>query len=481
MQSRREFLAHAFGGTALALGAGRLAFAADAPRQGDRPNVLFIAIDDLNDWIGCLGGHPDTKTPNIDALAARGVLFTQAYCSAPACNPSRASLMTGILPSTSGVYNNPQPWRPALPDAVTLQESFRAAGYRVLGRGKIYHHGSGERYFTQKGWHEYIPKGGDPMPPKRPVNGIPRTAHFDWGPVDVPDTEMDDYKVSTWVAGQLARKHAEPLFLACGFFRPHLPWYVPRKYFDLFPADKVTLPNVKADDLDDVPPIGKRMARPEGDHKKVVDHKQWRKAVQGYLASIAFTDTCVGRVVAALDRGPYAGNTIIVLWGDHGWHLGEKLHWRKFALWEEATHAPLLFVVPNVTQPKSRCDRTVSFADIYPTFAELCGLPKPPQTLEGVSLVPLLEDPAKPWDRPALTTHGRMSHTVRSERWRYIRYSDGSEELYDHEKDEMEWTNLAGKPELAEVKKKLAAWLPKTNAPNAPRDGGRRKKKPKKQ
>jgi len=474
-------LSTALKGTACALASGglvRLAAAQKATTASPKPNVLFIAIDDLNDWTGCLGGHPDAKTPHIDRLASRGVLFTHAYCSAPACNPSRASLMTGVLPSTSGVYRNPQPWRPVLPDAVTLQESFKNAGYRVLGRGKIYHHGRGERYFTEKGWDEYIPKGRDPVPPKRPVNGIPRTAHFDWGPVDVPDEEMDDFKVAQWTAQQLQKKHDRPFFLACGFFRPHLPWYVPRKYFEMFPADKVTLPNVNENDLDDVPPMGRRMARPEGDHRKVTEHKQWRKAVQGYLASIAFTDACVGRVLEALDKSRYANNTIIVLWGDHGWHLGEKLHWRKFALWEEATHAPLLFVAPGVAKTGARCRRTVSFIDIYPTLVQLCGLP-PKKGLAGVSLLPLLRDPNKAWDRPALTTHGRSNHSVRSERWRYIRYRDGTEELYDHENDELEWTNLAGKPESKQVKERLAAWLPKHNAPDAPFDKGRRRRKKK--
>ena len=472
MVDRRAFLADMVRGATLAgagLGLTRTARGQAAPKQGEKLNVLFIAIDDLNDWIGCLGGHPDVKTPNMDRLAKRGVNFANAFCTAPACNPSRASLMTGIRPSTSGVYVNPQPWRPVLPDAVTLQESFKAAGYTVLGRGKIYHHGKGERYFTQKGWDKYVPKGGDPVPPKRPVNGIPRTAHFDWGPVGVPNAAMDDTKVADWCIERLKQKHDKPLFLACGLFRPHLPWYVPQKWFDLYPVDKVTLPNVKDDDLDDVPAIGKQMARPQGDHKKVLEHKQWRKAVQGYLASISFTDWNVGRVLDALDKSAYKDNTLVVLWGDHGWHLGEKLHWRKFALWEEATHAPLLFVVPGLTKPDGVCQRTVSFIDIYPTLTDRCGRPQPTQTLEGVSLRPLLEDPKAPWDRPALTSHGRLNHSVRSEKWRYIRYRDGTEELYDREKDPLEWTNLAPRPELAAVKTKLAACLPKTNAPDAPR------------
>lgn len=471
--NRRSFLKLAAAGT-VSLVLPHLAFAAKNPKN--KPNVLFMAIDDLNDWIGCLGGHPDVKTPNLDRLAARGVLFTNAHCSAPACNPSRASLMTGILPSTSGVYHNPNPWRksPVLKDAVTIPQHFMANGYSAVGGGKIYHGG----FPDPASWQDYFPsqkknKPDDPTPSNRPVNGIPKTSHFDWGPVDVPDEKMGDSQVASWAISQLRKKHDKPFFLACGFFRPHLPWYVPKKYFDMYPADKVALPNVKEDDLDDVPPIGKKMAKPQGDHKKVIENKQWRKAVQGYLASITFTDTCVGRVLDAFDKSAYADNTVIVLWSDHGWHLGEKLHWRKFSLWEEATHNVLMMVAPGVTRPNQRCSRPVTMLDIYPTLIDLCEL-TPNKKLEGKSLLPLLKDPNAKWDRPALTTHGRNNHSIRTERFRYIRYSDGTEELYDRNSDEMEWTNLAKDPKHAETKKQLEKWLPKTNVPESPRNNPKR-------
>ncbi len=465
--NRREFLKMTAAGVAV----GVPNFAFSAASAGNRPNVLFMAIDDLNDWTGCLGGHPDVKTPNLDKLASRGVLFTNAHCSAPACNPSRASLMTGILPSTSGVYHNRDPWRksPVLKDAVTIPQHFMAHGYSAVGGGKIYH----GRFPDPPSWQSYFPsqkknKPDDPMPPNRPINGIPNTAHFDWGPVDVPDNEMGDSKVAAWATEQLQKKHDKPFFLACGFFRPHLPWYVPNTYFDMYPPGKITLPNVKDDDLDDVPKIGRRMARPGRDHANVTKHNQWKRAVQGYLASITFVDTCVGRVIDALDKSAYADNTIVVLWSDHGWHLGEKLHWRKFALWEEATHNVLMAVVPGMTAPNQRCSRPVTMLDIYPTLIELCGL-MPKQELEGRSLVPLLKNPNAKWDRPALTTHGRNNHSIRDERYRYIRYSDGAEELYDHEKDPLEWNNLADKPKYAAVKDELAKWLPEKNVPQVPR------------
>jgi arylsulfatase A-like enzyme len=425
--------------------------------------VLFLAIDDLNDWIGALGGHPDTKTPNLDRLADQGVLFTRAYCSAPACNPSRASLMCGIRPSTSGVYHNSQPWRPTLPDAITLPQHFMANGYAVAGCGKIYH----GRFPDPPSWHEYERQGPDPKPKMLPVNGIPNARHFDWGPVDVPDGEMNDVRMTDWAIEYLDRKHDKPFFLAVGLFRPHLPWYAPRKYFDRFSTEQLTLPKAPDDDLDDVPAIGRKMAR-TGDHRNVLRTDQWSQAVHGYLASINFTDMCVGRLLDALAKSAYADNTIIVMWSDHGWHLGEKHHWRKFALWEEATRVPVVIAVPGMTKPKQRCDRTVTLLDLYPTLVALCGLPRR-EVLEGDSLVPLLKDPAARWDRPAVTTHGRNNHAVRSERWRYIRYSDGGEELYDHQADPDEWTNLASRSELAPVKQRLAAWLPKTNVPDAPR------------
>ena len=440
-----------------------------------KPNVLFIAIDDLNDWIGALGGHPQARTPNLDRLAKRATLFTRAYCQAPACNPSRSSLMTGILPSTSGVYLNSQPWRAAMPNAVTLPQHFMKHGYWAGGSGKIYH----GPFPDPPSWNRYWPsptknKPNDPQPAKRPVNGIPKAAHFDWGPVDVADEKMGDHQVTDWVIGQLGRKRNKPFFLACGIYRPHLPWYVPQKYFDLFDAEKLTLPNVPDDDLDDIPTAGVKMAQPQGDHARVLRHEQWRKAVHGYLASTAFADAQVGCVLNALDKSGQADNTIVVLWTDHGWHLGEKKHWRKFTLWEESARTPLMFVVPKGlakalpggTLADVRVDRPVGLIDIYPTLLDLCGLAANPAN-EGRSLAPLLADKNAKWQRPALTTHGRNNHGLRTARWRYIRYADGSEELYDHEADPNEWRNLADNPKLAKTKKRLAKWLPNTNALNA--------------
>jgi arylsulfatase A-like enzyme len=465
--SRRDFLKlMGLGSASMVLN--NFAFCAESRKE--RSNVLFIAIDDLNDWLGCLGGHPDVITPNLDRLAGRGVLFTNAHCSAPLCNPSRAAIMTGIRPSSSGVYSNQQPLRKSevLKEAVTLPQYFMENGYRTLGSGKIYHGSVPDPQF----WHDYWPsktkvRPTDPLPEKRPLNGIPNTRHFDWGPLNITEEKMGDSRVADWVIRQLRQKQDNPFFLACGFFRPHLPWYVPQKYFDLYPLEKVSLPEIKEDDLDDIPEAGRKIALMSGDHAQVTKYNQWRRAVQGYLASISFVDHCLGRVIDALDKSSYRDNTIIVLWSDHGWHLGEKLHWRKFALWEEATHNVLTFTAPGVTRPGEVCDAPVNLIDIYPTLIDLCGL-QPRKELEGVSLLPLLKDPSTEWDRPSLTTYGRNNHSLRSKRWRYIRYYDGTEELYDHRFDEQEWFNLADDPKYSPVKEKLSRWLPETNAEDSP-------------
>jgi arylsulfatase A-like enzyme len=427
--------------------------------EKEKPNVLFIAVDDLNDWTEIFGGYPGVKTPNLARLANRGQVFTRAYCSAPASNPSRASLLTGIRPSSSGVYHNDQPWRPALPDAVTLPQYFTANGYEVEGTGKIFHNS----YNDPASWPLYHAVEPSPVPPGSPFL---KKAHFDWAPVQVSDEEMGDYKNISYAVDFLDKKDHGAFFLAVGFTRPHLPWYVPQKYFDLYPLDKIKRPDVIENDLEDIPEAGVRIAKPEGDHRFVVENNQWEKAIQGYLASITFFDAQLGRVLDALDTSAYKDNTIIVLFGDHGWHLGEKEHWRKFALWEEATRVPLIIVAPGITGTDTQSERTVNLIDIYPTLVELCRLPAKKE-LEGTSIVPLLKHPQAKWEQPSLTTHGLGNHSLRSERWRYTRYADGSEELYDHDKDPNEWLNLAKNEAFTDVKKDLSKWLPKTDAPDA--------------
>jgi len=449
-----------------------------------RPNVLFLGVDDWRDWVGCLGGFPGVKTPNLDRLASRGLLFTNAHCAAPVCNPSRTALLTGLQPSTTGVYTNNHWWKPALPSVVTLPQYFRQHGYYVAAGGKVFHHEPG--FNDPDAWHDYYHwaevnrqngwsggynfGGPDVRPPRFPMADVNEyRQNFDFGPVDNPESDFPDYKVASWAAEFLARPAKDPFFIAAGMFRPHLSWYVPRKYFDMYPLESIQLPEVLPNDLADVPAAALRLqqVRIPDEHNLVVKKGRWKDAVQAYLACISFSDAMVGRVLQALEAGPHKNNTIVVLWSDHGYHLGEKNAWHKFTLWEESTRVPLIFAVPGMTKAGARCNRAVSLVDLYPTLIELCGLPKKPG-LDGQSLTPLLKNPAAAWDRPALITSGLGNHSLRGERWRYIRYEDGSEELYDHEKDPKEWHNLAGRPEYAPVKHRLARWLPKKNQPDVP-------------
>jgi len=487
--SRRNFL------RTVGLGVAGLPLSSFAvrPRQAaGRPNVLFIAVDDLNDWVNCLGGYPGVQTPNLDRLAKRGVLFTNAHCSSPSCNPSRASLLTGIRPTTSGVYENSQIWRdsPVLKNAAAIPQYFRSLGYRVVGGGKIFHGLSwiwaryGRDLNDPACWDEYFPSKTRQIPEEywpnkdaraendeivaTPIAGGDKGTrppwYFDWAPVDMPDEFMSDSKVASWALTELAKKQDRPFFLAVGIFKPHIPWYVPRKYMEMYPLDKVHLPKVKENWREMTPPAGQEIgAERRAWHKWVLDNDQWRRAIQGYLAGISFADAQVGRVLDALDSSPYADNTIIVLWSDNGFHLGERETWEKFTLWEESTRITFMMTVPGVTRPGGECRRAVSLLDIYPTLVELTGQnPGPP--LEGTSLVPLLKNPQAPSDRAVVCTWLNGSVVI-SERWRYIRYGDGSEELYDHESDPDEFFNLASKEESESVKKDLAPWFPEIKIP----------------
>jgi arylsulfatase A-like enzyme len=422
----------------------------------ERPNILFIAVDDLNHWVGHLGRNPQIKTPNLDRLAQLGTSFSNAHCAAPVCNASRAALLSGKRPSTTGIYDNGQPYEQAIRPEESIFSVFKAVGYETIGMGKLWHGGIGGR----SQWSLSGPKevGVKATVEKRDIGGI------QFGVLNGGDEAISDTSTANFAIEQLSRQHAEPFFLAIGFHKPHMPWNVPQKYLDLYPLSKIELPPHREDDLNDVPPGGIKMAKPTQDHAAVVASGRWKEAIQAYMATISYLDGQVGRVLDAYDRSPEKDNTIIVLWGDHGWHLGEKSHWRKFALWEEATRAPLIWVVPGVTKPGTICQAPVDFMSIYPTLAELSNVPRP-AWVEGESLLPLLKDVSASWENVALTTYGRSNHAVRSSRWRYIRYADGGEELYDHEVDQYEWTNLAQDSRWTTTKVELAGKLPTKNAP----------------
>ena len=443
---------------------------ADSPTTADsvKPNVLFIAIDDLNHWVGYTGRNLQAKTPNIDRLSRMGVSFTHAYCAAPACNPTRAALMSGLRPSTSGCYVNGDDWKLFIPEGLGLTATFRKAGYYATGAGKVYHGNSG----YPSDWDEYfglrLQKEGDRVKDIGQFEGF-----HDPLVHDLKDEDLSDWHITSYCVEQLGKQHDRPFFLACGMHKPHLPWVVPRKYYDMFPLESIQLPPYKEDDLDDVPPAGIRMALPAGDHKRILESGRWKAAIQSYLAASAYADMNVGRLLDALGKSRYRDNTIIILWGDHGWHFGEKSHWRKFALWEEATRAPLIWVVPGVTKPGGICGRTVDFMSIYPTLCELTGIPCP-EHVEGTSIKPLLADPDAEWTTPAVCTYRYQNHSIRNEQFRYIRYADGSEEFYAESEDPYEWSNLANRAELAAQKAELAKWLPANNTPPRKPYTGRR-------
>lgn len=451
-----------------------------------KPNVLFIAIDDLNDWIGCLGGHPQALTPNIDRLAARGVLFTNAHCAAPACKPSRAAIFSGLAPGKTGVWSNRTKSLAQLhPTALKLPQAFAKSGYRTAGTGKLHHSSrsedSFEEYFkTEQRWSPITRQEADYTKGELPSKGTQNPRHlvedstgrkmilplnrmpsdrapskrsgesFDWGPWDVPDSDFGDTKITNWAIAKLKEKNEKPLFLALGYYRPHIPLWAPKRFFERFKNNPGKLPPFKKDDLNDLSKIGKLRALEAdtaGLHETVLKNKEWQNAIEAYLACITYIDHEIGRLLDELDRSAHANNTIIVLWSDHGWHLGEKQHWGKWTGWERSTRVPLIIVPPKTKSADfatagSKCHRPVSLLDLYPTLAELCEL-TPPKNLSGESLKPLLKNPTQETNRKVVTTFNPGNHSVRSGQWRYLVYEDGSEELYDMKDDPNEWTNLA--------------------------------------
>jgi arylsulfatase A-like enzyme len=458
----------------------------------DKPNILFIAIDDQNDWIGHMGGHPMAKTPHLDKLAERGTTFLNAHCNAPLCNPSRTSLLLGLRPSSTGIYGL-SPWFrtvSALKDRVALPQHFANHGYSTAATGKIYHGGTGSGAGKGKAkgpaqaahkpeFQVTAPYGGvGSKPPQKLIPATPMGNNplMDWGvwPLDNDDTGKGDYQVASWTVEQIkAAPKDKPFFLAAGFFLPHVPCYATQKWFDLYPDDDSVLPKVLETDRDDTPRFSWNLhwQLPEPRLKWVKENNQWRNLVRSYLACTSFVDAQIGRLMTALDEAGIADNTIIVLWGDHGWHLGEKGITGKNTLWDRGTKVPLIFAGPGI-KPSQRCTQPAELMDIYPTLIELAGVPRR-NDLEGISLLPQLKNALSKKERPAITTHNQGNHGIRSEHWRYIHYADGSEELYDMQKDPNEWHNLAGKSEYAAIIADHQKWLPQVDLPPAPNSANR--------
>lgn len=470
----------------------------------EKPNVLFIAIDDLNDWIGCLDGHPQALTPNIDRLAAKGVLFTNAHCASPACNPSRSIIFSGEMPWKTGVWSNETKKLVQLhPNKVVLPQAFANAGYETLATGKLLHSKTANKawfhqeFTPEQRWspltktgtnytaEELSSKGADN--PRHvattadgksvvlPLNRMPSDRNpdnrngesFDWGSFDVPDTDMGDTQITDWAIGKLDAGFERPFFLAVGYYRPHIPLWAPKKYFQRFDGIEVQLPRAQENDLADIGKSGQKWAVEAvtaGLHSSVVKHNQWQEAVKAYLACTTFVDHQVGRLLDALDDGQYGDNTLIVLWSDHGWHLGEKQHWGKWTGWERSTRVPLMIVPPkNVAgrfaKAGQRCEAPVSLLDLYPTLTEFCNV-EAPYELDGQSLVPLLHEPQRRTNRTVVTVFDKGNVSLRGNTWRYIRYADSSEELYDLKNDPDEWSNVVDEPQNAETLKQMRQAIP---------------------
>jgi arylsulfatase A-like enzyme len=465
-----------------------------ATAEDERPNVLFIAIDDMNDWAGFLDTHPQIQTPHMDTLATEGVSFTNAHVPAPICGPSRTAIMSGLWPTTTGVYTNSINYRRDVGHLVSMPEHFRNNGYRLMGVGKIFHaglekvpenafdeygeYGSSSAPFTkeemsaakQKPFNRVVKQGKEFM---LPLNGFPvdrfwRSSNtFDWGPVDLPDEMFSDTRSANWAIEKLNQEQDKPFFLAVGFHRPHQPLFNPKRFHDLYPVDSIVLPPTLEDDLADLSRAGKEYAlapNTSGLHKSVAQYGEWEAAVSGYLASISYVDELVGNIMAALNDSAYADNTLVVMWSDHGWHLGEKQHWGKATGWFRSTRIPMVIVPPKNRSPEGFSANTVSprmvnLLDLAPTIADMTGVPAK-REWEGKSLLPLVKNPDQDWQEHTHTTFGMGNHTISTERWQYLHYFDGSEELYDLKRDPDEFVNLAGELKYKAVKERLFGYLP---------------------
>lgn len=436
-----------------------------------KPNVLFIAIDDLNDWVGCLGGHPQAITPNMDRLAARGIVFTNAQVQAPLCNPSRTSVLTGLRPSSTGIYGLWPGIRvvEATKDRVSIPQYFRKQGYFTAGFGKVFHDGSIPKELQQYELDVWGPAPGIPTPNEKFVQTPSPIKAMDWGVFPEDDRDQGDWKTADNAIEQLkSRPKDKPFFLAVGFRLPHVPCFASQKWFDRFPPEKdIKLPAYLANDRDDVPFFSWYLHwdLPEMRLSWLKEANQWRNLVRSYLASTTFMDSQIGRVLDALDESGEASNTVIVLWSDNGWHLGEKDITGKNTLWKPSTRVPLIFAGPGVT-PGGSCSQPAELLDIYPTLVDLCGTPKQPG-LEGHSLKPQLKNVKAKRQWPAITTSNQNNHSVVTDKWRFIQYADGSHELYNFHKDWDEHINLASNPKYKKIIGELSKWLPKKNLPLA--------------
>lgn len=449
-----------------------LGFSVDSPQslgQKDRPNILFVAIDDFNDWgPSQLDGEPfDVDTPNFDSLAARGILFKNAHCNAPSCNPSRTSIMSGLHPASTGVYGNGHDWlvNELFDDILLLPEYFKKYGYATLGGGKIYHANQEDEadrkgLFSPRGWDDFFPSFNVQLPVPSMPDVMPKRGEgkFDWGGTGKPLEEMGDHKVVNWAIEQLEASRDKPLFLAVGIYRPHMPWFVPDAFYDQYETVEIK-PPTNPDGWDKNMP--KSLARGP---RRFAEYTGKPGPSRGYAACISYADFELGRLLEGLEDSPIADNTIVVVWTDHGWHLGEKEHFSKFTLWEESTRVALLILTPGAKQKE--VVTAVSLLDVYPTLLALAGLPENKNN-EGQNLLPIIEAETD-LNRAIVTSSSENYHAVRDGRYRYLK-SKQAEALFDHFNDPREFTNIANNPGSAAIIERLSKALPADPRPSMPK------------
>ncbi|HZM04778.1 MAG TPA: sulfatase [Candidatus Saccharimonadales bacterium] len=440
-----------------------------------KPNVLFIAIDDLTCALGCYG-HPEVSSPNLDRFAKESVRFERAYCQFPLCNPSRSSLLSGMRPDTTKIFGNGVRVRDHFPNVVTLPQLFKNNGYFSGRVGKMFHYGVPGQIGTSglddaPSWNQVVnPSGRDRDDQADVINFTPSNknlgASLCWMEAKGTDAEQTDGKVANETIKMLEAHKDGPFFIGCGFYRPHVPDIATKPYFDLYPLESITLPQEPEGHVAGIPPIALTV-KPAN---YGLESEKLRIFKRAYYAATSFVDSQFGRVMEALHRLNLDDNTIVVVWSDHGWCLGEHGQWQKMLLFEESAHVVLMIRVPHGEGNGQTSPRTVELVDLYPTLADFCGL-TPPSSLEGKSLRPLLRDPKARWDTPALTqvTRGKgiMGRSIRTEKWRYTEWAGGARgrELYDQDADPHEYRNLAGDPKYATTVAELSSRLPKDPGP----------------
>jgi arylsulfatase A-like enzyme len=451
-----------------------------AAAKSDAPNILMLGLDDCNDWVGFLNNHPGTKTPNLDALAARSLVFSAAYCAAPMCLPSRTAALYGLNPWETQIYDH-EPSSFANYDRMkkvtpSVIDDIWAAGYDTFAAGKVFHGGEPTRWTESEQIEQYaVGYQRDEVDRSRfnpnwisPYNGVRigdgknfPSYDVDFGPSGTTPQQDPNGRGVAWITGQLAAAHKRPFLLAFGSTTPHEPWRVPQEFFDMHPLDKVVVPDFGLKDLDDLSAYARNDIIDSQGHifRHILEAGIWKQAVQAYQAAVSFADWQMGVALDALARSKYADNTIVVLWSDHGYHLGEKMHFEKFTLWERATRIPFLLQVPGRFDHGQVFDRPVSLMDMGPTLVELSGGTLH-ETNRGRSLLPMIADPTEADAHPPIMTWLARNHAVRRRQWRYIRYRTGDTELYDVHADPNELTNLSGQPKYAPVISELDRFLP---------------------